>query len=264
MLVAALALERARLIALCGAGGKSTLMRVLAGELVAAGERVLITTTTRIAREEAEGSWPVLAAAGAAEILAQAADRFRVGAQQGGAVIAHRPSEDPANPGRKLAGLPPGELDAVFDGDGFDRMLVEADGSARRSLKAPAAHEPVFPGRTDALVMVAGLNGLGRPLDDAHLFRPEIWAALTGARLGDPVTPEDLAEVVRHPDGLARGAPADAARRVFLNRADDEPGCAAAERVVDALRRDRGRTPLRVVSGWLLPSPGTASIVDLP
>ena len=57
MLTGALGLERARLVSLCGAGGKTTLMFALAREWVGAGERVLITTTTKIARDEAAGPW---------------------------------------------------------------------------------------------------------------------------------------------------------------------------------------------------------------
>ena len=53
----------------------------------------------------------------------------------------------------------------------FARVGAEAEGSAQRPVKAPAAHEPVFPASADAVVMVAGASGLGRPLDDDVVFR---------------------------------------------------------------------------------------------
>ena len=47
-LIDALELVSARLISLVGAGGKTNLMFGLAREFAAAGERVLVTTTTKI------------------------------------------------------------------------------------------------------------------------------------------------------------------------------------------------------------------------
>ena len=52
-LVEALALKGARVVSLTGSGGKTTLMFAIASEFLATGERVLLTTTTKIARQEA-------------------------------------------------------------------------------------------------------------------------------------------------------------------------------------------------------------------
>jgi len=51
-------------------------------------------------------------------------------------------------------------------------VLVEADGAAGRPLKAWAAWEPVIPGQTCLLVVMAGASGLGRPLTPAWVHRP--------------------------------------------------------------------------------------------
>ncbi len=37
-------------------------------------------------------------------------------------------------------------------------LLIEADGSRQKSLKAPAAHEPPIPEFTDTVIVVAGLG----------------------------------------------------------------------------------------------------------
>ena len=71
MLIGALGLEHSRLISLCGAGGKTTPMFSLAREFVAAGERVLITTTTKIARDAADGL-PSFAATAPEQVLEHA------------------------------------------------------------------------------------------------------------------------------------------------------------------------------------------------
>jgi len=258
MLTAALGLERARLVSLCGAGGKTALMFALAGEWVRAGERVLITTTTKIARDEAAGPWPVFAAAGAAEILENAR---QLADQRSGALIAY---SGLGGAGEKLAGFAPEVIDTLKTASRFDRILVEADGSARRPLKAPAAHEPVVPASSDAVIVVAGLNGLGRPLAAEHLFRPEIWARLTGVPLGSAVTAESLATIARDPEGLTKGCPANAARVMFLNRADTPERLAAAERIIQLTAAARAHPLDRIAAGCLLPEPAMMRLASFP
>jgi probable selenium-dependent hydroxylase accessory protein YqeC len=259
MLIRSLGLEQARLISLCGAGGKTTLMFALAREFVAAGERVLITTTTKIARDEAEG-WLSLAAASAEQVLRNAS-RLLPDArpERAGVVIAY--SEVSAD-GRRLIGFAPEVADELAQSGRFDRILVEADGSARKPLKAPAAHEPVIPSTTQALVIVAGINGLGLPLSEDSLFRADIWSRLSGLALGAPVSAESLARCVLSPDGLARGRPATARTILFLNQADTPERRAEATRVAGFLATAPTNGVERVVIGCLLPQPNIAGIVS--
>ncbi|MFO7693762.1 MAG: selenium cofactor biosynthesis protein YqeC [Vicinamibacterales bacterium] len=99
-------------------------------------------------------------------------------------------------------------------------LLVEADGSRQRPLKAPAPHEPAIPDSVDAVVVVAGMLGCGLPLDADHVHRPDRFAAISGCRPGDPVTPEALAAALTHADGGLRNIPPGAGRAVLLNQAD--------------------------------------------
>lgn len=259
MLIEALGLEHSRLISLCGAGGKTTLMFCLAREFVAAGARVLVTTTTKIARDEADG-WRSLAAASAEQLLEGArAVLPESGQERSGALIAYsRVGGD----GFRLVGLAPELIDEVAQAGRFDRILVEADGSARKPLKAPAAHEPVVPSATDALVVVAGINGLGLPLSEDTLFRAEIWSRLSGLGLGEPISPESLARCVAHPDGLARGGPAEACRILFLNQADTPSRRAEARRVAEYLAETQANPIERAVIGCLLPIPDVTEVVS--
>jgi len=260
MLIEALGLQHSRLISLCGAGGKTTLMFSLAREFVAAGERVLVTTTTKIARDEADG-WPSFAATTYAQVLERARRLLPESEpDRAGAVIAYsRVGGD----GYRLVGFAPELIDALAQAGRFDRILVEADGSARKPLKAPAAHEPVIPSATDALVIVAGINGLGLPLSEDNLFRAEIWSRLTGLALGSPITAESLARCVAHPEGLARGCPAHARRMLFLNQADAPQRRAEAKRVAEHLTAASANPVERVVIGYLLPQPDISEVVSL-
>jgi probable selenium-dependent hydroxylase accessory protein YqeC len=259
MLIEALGLHHSRLISLCGAGGKTTLMFSLAREFVAAGERVLVTTTTKIARDEADG-WPSFAATTQEQVLDGArALLAESGRERSGAVIAYsRIGGD----GYRLVGYAPELVDALVQTGRFDRILVEADGSARKPLKAPAAHEPVIPSATDTLIIVAGLNGLGLPLSEENLFRAGIWSRLSGLALGEPISAESLARSVAHPDGLARGCPDDARRILFLNQADTPARRRDAMRVADSLAAAPENRLERIVTGWLLPEPAVADVVS--
>lgn len=227
MLSGALAAQAARLISVCGAGGKTTLISVLAREFAARGERVLVTTTTRMASDEGGGFYRV-SSDRVPEIVAAASRLWDAGTSEPDVLFAVAGAADG---GRKLRGLAPETVDALRSSGSFDRVLVEADGAARRPLKACAAHEPVVPSATDLLIAVAGLNALRRPLCDAYVFRAERWASLTGRALGAPVDAESIALMAAHCEGFFRGCPPAARRTLFLNRAETPETRAAAERI---------------------------------
>jgi len=117
-------------------------------------------------------------------------------------------------------------------------LLVEADGSRQRPLKAPAAHEPLIPSFVDAVVVVAGLTGLGRPLDEAAVHRPEIFGQLGGLPFGANVTIDALARVLVHPGGELKNVPSRARRIALLNQADtadlQSQGRSLADRLLPA------------------------------
>ena len=85
---------------------------------------------------------------------------------------------------------------------------VEADGSAGRSFKAPASHEPVIPLGVTHVVALVGVEALGKRLESRWVHRPERVMALTGAVAGDVVTAEMIARVLSHPEGGRKGVPA--------------------------------------------------------
>ena len=66
-----------------------------------------------------------------------------------------------------------------------------------------------------------GLDGLGRPMDGRTVHRPGGFARVTGCEPGSPVAWPHLEALVRHPDGLFKGAPA--ARALLLNKIDAAP-----------------------------------------
>ncbi|MBI2911110.1 MAG: putative selenium-dependent hydroxylase accessory protein YqeC, partial [Chloroflexi bacterium] len=123
-------------------------------------------------------------------------------------------------PEGKMNGVSPAWVERAATEAGADCVLVEADGAARRPIKAPARHEPVIPICATVVVAVIGLDALGAPLDAEHAHRPDRIAALTGLVPGEPLTAEAIALLATHPEGLAKGAPSGARLEYVLNKVD--------------------------------------------
>ena len=106
-------------------------------------------------------------------------------------------------------------------------MLIEADGSRQRPLKAPSENvspelgsEPPIPDFVEMVAVVAGLTGLGKPLSGEFVHRPEFFARLSGLAMGETISSEALLLVLTHPEGGMKNIPAQARRLVLLNQAD--------------------------------------------
>jgi len=225
----ALGMKGDDVVALVGGGGKTTAMFRLAREAVDGGRCAITTTTTHIFAAQI----PLAPA----HVLAAEATRERVAA----ALAAHRHVLviGATNPATARAAGPSLELFARLR-DWFPDacILNEADGSRMRPFKAPADHEPVIPPATTLVVPVVGADVLGQPLDDDHVHRPELVAALTGAPRGAAVTPEILATVLAHPQGGRKGVPPGARVVVVINKVDALADPAPARETATRLLRE--------------------------
>lgn len=206
------------IVALVGGGGKTSLLFALGRYLASRGGGCLCTTTTRLA-EPAAGSDPP---------CAFHSDPATIAVRAGEALLAVRPPS-PGDASGKVCGYSGEEVDAMLLRSAADWIVVEADGSAGRPLKAHADHEPVVPSLTSCVVAVVGLGCLGKPFGPDTVFRTGPAAAITGLASGDGITPESVAAIVTHPGGLFRGAP-DGAARILLCNQVDLPGAPAGGR----------------------------------
>ena len=218
-------------VALTGAGGKTTLMFNLARELETEGRRVVTTMTTKIFVAQMARAPARLVLQGEGALLSQLPQLL---AEHGHVLIAGGTAVEQD----KVQGVAPELIDRVAAQHGVDAVIVEADGSRRLPFKAPAEHEPVVPSTTTLLVPLVGLDILGRPLAAENVHRPELVAALAGAELGEPVTPEMIAKVVAHPKGGAKGLPEGARLVPFLNQAEGPERLEAARRIARLLLAD--------------------------
>lgn len=201
-------------VAVIGSGGKTTLLRELAGELAGVGESVVLATTTRILPF---GGIPTLTAGETGEIA-------RVLAEKRVACVA-----SPAGKGKLAApAVALGQIAGIAD-----HVLIEADGSKRLPLKAHAAWEPVVPPESVRTVLVVGASGFWRPVAEA-VHRPEVFCRIAGCASGDAATPELVAHVI------AAEAFADV---VVVNQCESPDALAAARELAKRL------SPLPVLAG---------------
>lgn len=114
-------------------------------------------------------------------------------------------------------------------------LLIEADGSREKPLKAWAEHEPPIPSFIETVVQVAGLTGLGKPLNEENVHRPEIFSRLSGLPVGESITPAALVQVLTHREGGLKNIPANARRVVLLNQADTPELQSTAQELAQAL-----------------------------
>ena len=245
----ALEIHRGDVISFVGAGGKTTTAMRLADELSAAGQKVIFTTTTKIMEPVPREGEYLLISDDADEMLARIPELL---ARYPRVILAHGRleesdtgiEEDVSYPfsvrTNKLQGVVPEMVDRLAAALPELVILNEADGAKHRSLKAPAAHEPVVPASTTLLVPMASLHVLGKPLSGEHVFRPERVAALSGIALGEPVTVDAVAAVLTHPQGGLKGVPSQARVVPLLHQWEGERASAEAREVAElVLRHER-------------------------
>ena len=114
-------------------------------------------------------------------------------------------------------------------------LLIEADGSRQKPLKAWTNHEPPIPPFVNQVVQVVGITVVGKPLNDENVHRPEVFSFLSGLNIGEPVTRETLIKVLKHTEGGLKNVPAQARRTVLINQADTAELQASAHGMVRPL-----------------------------
>lgn len=217
--------------AIIGSGGKSTLLKTLGLELMRAGGRVLLCTTTHmfpVAGVPWDGSSRRLDSApwkpGALHVPGCTCEAC-AGMNRGS--ICQAGVLDPETGKLSAPAEPLNELARRF---GY--VLAEADGSKRLPLKAHAAWEPVIPAATANVVWIVGALGLGKPINEA-VHRPELFCERCGCELTDIATPERVAQVLNAELRMLNLSNA----RIMLNQVDTLADPTMADRFEAVLDR---------------------------
>ena len=211
-------------LAFSGAGGKTTALFRLARQLE---PPVLVTTTTHLSSDQ-------LAQADQTINLDESIDLedlFSTLAAEVIVLIGNKDGDD------RVKGLPEWQLNAVAEIAKRRKitLLIEADGSRQRPLKAPGGHEPVIPSFVDLMVVVAGLSALGKPLTEQWVHRVEQFADLSGLNEGERISTEAITRVLLDPSGGLKGIPIGARKMCLLNQADNPQLQSQANRIARSL-----------------------------
>jgi len=214
-LTKAFGVQHGEVISLVGAGGKTTLMFALARELTLHEGVVVTTTTTKIFPPSSSDTSYVLVSEDENEIRDFI---LRKGYEYGHITVV----SEKVNSSGKLKGINVEQVKMLRELGVVTFIIIEADGAARRPLKAPDTdYEPVIPQDTTLVIPVVGIDVLGCELNEEHVFRSEIaakLAALTRGAMGQLNVGEEnylkaLQNAVRYEAGLARQGLAGQSRR---------------------------------------------------
>ncbi|MYA97294.1 MAG: putative selenium-dependent hydroxylase accessory protein YqeC [Nitrospinae bacterium] len=220
-IVRSLGIEPGQSVAAVGGGGKTSLLTAIAREFHAqSGKPAILTTTTKIFAPLPEEE--IHLALGDAATLSKNLRSYMDAC--GVSWFARRREGKSPVPGReserrmKLSGFMPSEIARFTLGNAL--TLIEADGARRLPIKASGPGEPVLPENIDAVLGVVGLDALGAPLSEAHVFRPDALGRICGLEAGEEITAESVGKLSTHPDGLFHKVDDGARKWIVINKAD--------------------------------------------
>lgn len=208
-------------ISIAGAGGKTTLMFLLAGLLA---QPCVVTTTAKVGENQIKR----------ADICLE----YKAFPQEDPVKIMWvSPSLEPA--GGKISGFDMTSFHtlACICGERHFALVNEADGAACRHIKAPAEHEPAIPPESNVCIYCVGLDVLGKPLNDENVHRPRIFSELTGIPEGAAIDAESILKLLEHPNGGLKNMPENALKIAYLTHTDTRERMGAGKWISENLKK---------------------------
>lgn len=205
-----------KIISIIGAGGKTTLMYQLAEAYAEKKQKVLVTTTTHIYRPNNNSF---------VENLEQLYNKWD---QNTYAVVGTETK------GNKLKALRKSTLEGYMKES--EVVLIEADGANGFPCKVSNTTEPVVVDETNVLIMVLGLDTIGKRMRNV-CFRCELAMDLLGEDREHVMNEDDLVAIIRNQfeEGL------DVANKtciVVLNKCDNKKRENSGKYIVKKLEQD--------------------------
>lgn len=160
-------LSKKNIISVVGGGGKTTSIIVLSKELKEEGKRVLVTTSTGMFIPK-KVDYDNL-------FIGELPKKF---IPTDGSITYYAEKNDDINNKIKTQNI--SLIDEIIERKIFDIVLIEADGSKRLPIKAPAAHEPVISKHTSMTIGVVGLDSIGTMVNEENVHRAELFKKIVG------------------------------------------------------------------------------------
>lgn len=195
-------------VSLYGAGGKTTLLRRLAAEMVSAKQKILLTTTTKIYQP---CDLPLLIATNSEEALTILKKHY---SRSDIAVLGKRIRED-----GKVEGIDSRVIDTIKKELPLS-ILVEADGAKGRPLKGYAAFEPVIPLSSDLAGAVIGADAIGAELSTKIVHRLDNYLETLNGQKGRQITIDLIAKTYLYMSQIGLEQAPQANQVFILNKTD--------------------------------------------
>lgn len=204
----ALQLRRPAVVSFFGAGGKTSLMLKLAGELADNKLKTVITTTTKI---YPPANLPLILASDTMPALKEINQCLK---QSDIVVLGSSISAD-----EKLKGIEP-EMVSEIQNSLESFVLVEADGANRKPLKGFNRYEPVLPKDSNHVLAVVGADALGKMINETIVHRLNMFSVATGLNKGESITVSTLERIYRYMLEAGEPQAPEAIFTAVLNKVD--------------------------------------------
>ena len=193
------------IVSIVGAGGKTSLMFLLANKL--SGKR-LVTTSTKIYKPEGytflKGNTIKLKD----EIYVSAKEELNNG---------------------KISGINP-----LIDFKDFDYVLIEADGAQRKPLKSWSENEPIIVKETNITCGVIDISVLGKPASEQNIFRLDEYKKITD--YSEIISLSNIKDIILHKKGLFKNALGK--KILYINKVENKADEQAVKELIELLLED--------------------------
>lgn len=234
-------LSKRELVSFVGGGGKTTTIFKLAKELKGLDKKVLVTTSTAIYYPE-ENTYDKIIVDNSNEFM-ENLENINCGTIT---VIGRAISKE-----NKLLGLSKELIEGIYYKKIFDYILVEADGSKRKTIKAPADHEPVIPRSTDKTIGVVGIDSIGKSINEENVHRPELFCRVTDSKEKEIISEEKIFKLIKSDRGLFKDVPLKSKKYIFLNKVDNKEELRKAEKIIGLVKTNRIKVDLVIAANTI-------------
>ena len=206
------------MIAVQGAGGKTSSVFLLANEFKSMNEASLVSTTTKMG----------IVSKDKFDYLYTFNENLKI--LDGKIYFASK-----SRTGTKEVGYNPEFFDDLFSRKIFSNIILETDGAKTRPIKAPREDEPVNPKNITHCVGVMGLDSVDKPFDERFCHRKEYMKEI----IGNPktLTTKSYAEIINSNCGLFKNS-YDAEKFLILNKADTKQDIENAMDIIERIDVD--------------------------
>lgn len=213
-----MSLKDKNMIAVQGAGGKTSSVFLLANEFKSMNEASLVSTTTKMG----------IVSEDKFDYLYKFDENAKI--VDGKIYFASK-----SRTGTKEIGFEPEFFDQIFAEGLFSNIILETDGAKTRPIKAPREDEPVNPRNITHCVGVIGLDSVDKPFDERFCHSKAYMEKI----IGNPktLTTESYAEIINSYRGLFKNS-YDAKKFLILNKADTEQDVENAKDIIEKIDVD--------------------------